>query len=152
MRIYSAYDQPPKVVLDCIGAGEAGVSLTRQSMKAETDINNILARYARSGLLTHVAQNSPVYADVSESGNYREAVEHVREAEKFFAGLPAKVRAHFENDAGAFLDFMTDPTKEAEARELGLVKPDPVVEPPIDEVPGPGIQARGADGRFESPR
>lgn len=138
MRIYSAYDPPPKVYVDCAGAGEEGRSKTKQSMKAETDINNILARFAKSGLLVHVNERSPVYADVSDVNDYREAISRVREVEGFFGGLPSKVRSHFGNDPAAFLDFMTDPSKAAEAAELGLI-PKPEASEPVEPAPAPVV-------------
>lgn len=129
---------------------ECGPSMARQSMKGETDINNIMARYKTSGFITHVQNRTPVYADVSDVRDYREAIERVRNTESFFKGLPAKVRAEFDNDPIAFLDFMADPANRQTAEEMGLV-PKPA-EPFVDEIPGPGIQARNAEtGRAESP-
>lgn len=150
MRIYSAYDTPPDVVMDCASRGEEGRSLTRQSMKAESDINNILARYAKTGLLTHVSERSPLYLDVSEVSDYREALEQVRVTSLFFGKLPASIRTHFKNDAASFLDFMTNEDNRAEAIALGLV---PAETAPVDEVPGPGIQGRDpTTGQFTSPK
>lgn len=153
MKIYSAYDRPPQVVLDCGGAGKDGVSMARQSMKDEADINTIVKRYMETGFSEYVNTKSPVYMNVSDMGDYGAALAQVREAERFFSGLPARIRKRFKNDAGEFLDFMSDPANEVEGRKLGLaraVPPEKVA--PVDEVPGPGIQARGADGRFESPK
>lgn len=144
----------PRLVVDCTGDEVR----TKQSMKAETDINNIVARYRRTGFVEYVNERSPVYADVSDVNDYREAVARVQAAEEFFAGLPSKVRTEFANDPAGFLDFMTDESPEAKARaeKLGLVAR--VVEPlvakvaeRVDEVPGPGVQGRGADGRFIAP-
>lgn len=110
------------------------VGRTKQSMKDECDINNILARYKNSGHLTHVSMHTGRYADVSEITDFRTAVDHVRAGEKFFQGLSAKVRARFDNDAAAFLDFIGDPRNLEEMRELGLAplvekEPAPEVEP-----------------------
>lgn len=114
-------------------AYEWGPSLTKQSMKAECDINNILARYAKSGLLTHLAGGTPQWLDVSEVSDYREAIERVRSADEWFAKLPAKMRATFENDPAAFLDFASDPSNDVKMEELGLAvrppKPKPAVNP-----------------------
>lgn len=110
-----------------------GKGRTRQSMKDECDINRILGRFKQSGMITHVAQRSPVYADVSDVTDYREAVERVERTDEFFQGLPAKVRAKFGHDPVSFLDFMSDPGNEAEARDLGLLPPLPEKEavPPV---------------------
>lgn len=146
-----------KVVLDCAKLGELGRSRTKQAMKDETDINRIVDRFARTGLVTHLAKGSPQYLDVAEVGDYRTAIQRVRDTEVFFEGLPAKIRSGFGNDPAMFLDFMCDPNNEAAAREMGLIPKVEGTEPPIDrstvdEVPGPGVQHRGADGRFESPK
>lgn len=98
-----------------------GPSMAKQSMKAETDINNIMRRYVATGFVSHVQNKTPVYMDVSDVRDYREAVERVRTTEVFFKGLPAKVRQEFNDDAAAFLDFMADPANALTAEEMGLV-------------------------------
>lgn len=125
------------VGVDCQGAGEEGRSLTRQSMKNETDINRIVGRFQETGMLNHVASKTPVYADVSGVSDYREALEQVRQIDEFFMKLPAKVRARFENSPAGFLDFMSDAGNLEEARELGLVPVEPV--PPVPPVVPPVV-------------
>ncbi len=92
----------------------------QQSFKEECDINNILKKYVKTGLLTHVAQNEGRYADISEVGSYHDAVTRVIETRKFFAGLPPELRLEFGNDPAVFLDFMADPANEDEIRRLDL--------------------------------
>jgi len=103
-----------------------GKSMTKQSMKDECDVNLILARYVKTGLLSHVQERSPVYADVSEMGDFREALGRVDAVRDFFAGLPSQVRAFFKNDPATFLDFMSDEANREKAEELGLVKKEEV--------------------------
>lgn len=134
---------------------DAKDGMTKQSMKAETEINNILRKYVKSGTLTHLASNPGTYADVSEIGDYRAALEQVRSAEAMFMNLPARVRTRFDNDAAAFLDFVLEPGHEAELKELGLWAegkvpepakvPDPVVDP---SPPGGGSVRDPETGRF----
>jgi len=106
----------------------------KQSFKKECDINNILALYAKTGLLTPVTKRSPAFVDVSFVGDYRQAVENVRIADEMFMELPSAVRSEFDNDAAEFLDFCTNPDNEDEMRDMGLL-------PPLDvedvEEPGP---------------
>ena len=40
-----------------------------------------------------------------------------------FAALPASIRARFNNDAGAYVDFFNDSKNYDEAVKLGLVEP-----------------------------
>ncbi len=133
-EIYSGYRPPPKVVLD---AEYFGKSLTRQSEMAACDINNIMAKYEKTGVLP-VEGREAFYADVSMMGDYRSALENVRMADEAFMSLPAKVRSKFDNDPAGFLDFCSDPANRDEMVEMGLIEApavvvtDPVPDPPYD--------------------
>lgn len=109
--------------------------MTRQSMKDETMINNILSRYVKSGTLTHLASNPGTFADVSEIGDYRAALEQVKGAEALFSNLPARVRTRFDNDAATFLDFVLTPGNEDELKALGLWAEGKSPEPPPKAAP-----------------
>lgn len=104
---------------------ECGPSRVRRSMKDECDINRIMARYAKTGLISHVAAGKPLYMDVSAVGDYRSIVDRVAKADKIFRGLPAKVRAAFGNSPAAFLDACADPQRHGELVALGLVEAPP---------------------------
>jgi len=101
-------------------------SLTVQSEVEECDINVIVDRYTKSGLLP-VMNQSPVYGDVTDAASYQEAMNIVIEAEKAFNSLPAKYRKEFENNPAQFLDFMNNPENEEKMREWGLL---PQIEAP----------------------
>ncbi len=109
----------------------------QQQFKEECDINNIMKKYIRTGLVTHVAANAGRFADVSEVGSYQEAIQRVRDTGKFFLGLPVALRAEFENDPAVFLDFISDPRNAAEIEVMGLsevLEPDVAPVPPVDPV------------------
>lgn len=44
-------------------------SLTKQSFKDECDINQIVAKFEKTGLVNHLARGVPQFADVSEMGD-----------------------------------------------------------------------------------
>lgn len=94
--------------------------VTKQAMKAECDINRIVAAHKRTGFVSHVSSRVGFYADLPQSLDYHEALERIRAAEASFAGLPASVRDHFGNDPGAFLQAIQDSSRLPELRELGL--------------------------------
>lgn len=81
-----------------------GPSMAKQAMKDECDINNIVSRFQRGEEITHVNEQAAVYADVSEVGDYREALENVRVVEGLFMQLSAEDRAMFNNDPAEYLD------------------------------------------------
>lgn len=99
-------------------------SLTKQSFKNECDINKIMDAYQASGVLTHVKQFQGNYGDFSNNpGSYHEAMNQVVKAQTMFLTLPSNIRKRFDNDPGQFLDFISDPSNEAEMFALGLIPP-----------------------------
>lgn len=99
-------------------------SRTKQSFKAECDINNIMRKFEKTGLIEHQARFQGRYGDFTNlPQSYHEAVNQVLEAEEMFMTLPAKVRAHFDNDPGSFLAAVDDPARREELVELGLLRP-----------------------------
>lgn len=95
---------------------------TVQSARDECDINRIVARFEKSGILPTIDRVG-IFVDVSNVGDYREALERVETAREAFMRLPAVARERFDNDPATFLDFMADPANEPEAVKLGLVAP-----------------------------
>ena len=83
------FSSDPRPVVDC----SQDEGRTKQAFKDECDVNQIMARYEKTGLITHLAKKQPVYLDVSEVGDYRDALEHVEQTREFFMGFPAKIRA-----------------------------------------------------------
>jgi phage internal scaffolding protein len=123
----------------------APLGRTKQSFKDECNINNIMAKYARTGVIEHGNKHAPSYGDCPEI-DFRQAMEVVLEAQETFAELPAVVRRRFDNDPANFLAFCEDPANRDEAGELGLLKliepePAPSPEPP----PAPPAASPGAD-------
>lgn len=118
MKIFTAYNQPPKVRLDCSG----DKSMTRQSEKESCDVNVIMRRYVKTGMLPEGFNAQGVFADVSEVGTYRDVVERIHQADRAFMSLPAALRKRFGHSPGEFLEFVSDPANREELERLGLVK------------------------------
>lgn len=98
-------------------------SRTHQSFKAECDVNNIMKKYERTGILEHRNTFQGQYGDFTNVPNdFHEAQNAVIAAEEMFMTLPAKVRRRFQNDAGEFIDFATDPANQEEMIKLGLAE------------------------------
>lgn len=103
-------------------------SLARQSEKDAADVNKIVARFEKTGLLPQVDVIGE-YLDVSEVGDYREALDRVERANRVFMQMPAKARARFDNDPARFVDEVQWLRPE-ELVELGL-REAPIVVPPV---------------------
>lgn len=98
-------------------------SLTKQSFKDECNINNIIAKYRATGVITHTTASVPAYRDCISLPEFQDASAIVALATEQFIGLPAKVRARFANDPENMIAFLDDPKNLDEAIKLGIVKP-----------------------------
>lgn len=123
MKFYTGYEDEAanKKRSSSARTHPVGDSLTVQSDAKDADINVIMERYAKTGLMP-APKRLPSYGDFDGISDYRDAVEAVREADELFMRLPAKVRQRFDNDAGAFVDFCSDEANLPELAELGLLE------------------------------
>ncbi len=128
-ELRSAYIPHPRV-----RAIPVGKSMTKQSLADESNINKIMERYTKTGIIDHVATYGATYADMPDLADFHAAMNLVTEAQQMFDELPAEVRSDFRNDPAEFLDFVTNPLNEEAMIEMGLATPKPVVEPEIPPV------------------
>jgi phage internal scaffolding protein len=115
-------------------------SLAQQHMKDECDINVIVERFGVTGELPS-APVPPSYGDFSGVSDYHTAINAVRASEEAFMALPAKIRARFDHDPNALLQFLNDPINRNEAIEIGLIDGEPVVAPIVSAVETPKPEA-----------
>lgn len=107
-------------------------TLTQQNTADQTDINFIVATFAKTGLLPNAIQ-PPTYGDFTGVSDFREAMELVQQGKDAFNQLPADTRAYFNNDPANFLDFVESGPDKAILDDLGLSA---YVEPKIpDKLP-----------------
>lgn len=99
--------------------------MTKQSFKDECDINLIMKKFQRTGIITHYAKHGPQYGDIPAI-EYQEALNTIIAAENAFAELPAAIRKKFNNNPEEFLEFIQDDSNLDEARKLGLASASPV--------------------------
>lgn len=107
-------------------------NIVQQNAKQSCDINSILAKYMKTGVLEHVKSHAPVYADVSNI-DYRGAYDSVLRAESAFNALPSSLRKKLDNDPARFVDWMIDSSLDVELkREYGLLNPVKSTDVPAD--------------------
>ena len=99
-------------------------SLTQQQFKDECDINKIMDRYLRTGVLSDPLQNrgTPKYGDYADIGDYMDHMNKVVEANEMFEALPASIRKRFNNNPGELIDFVMNDDNRKEAEFLGLIE------------------------------
>ena len=130
---YEPYNDPG---LDC--SDDPGVCDPSQA--AELDVNQIIRRAQKSGILPGVDAER-VYADVSESQDYQSALNLILKANEQFMSLEAELRAKFDNDPAKFMDYVHNPKNVDEMVKLGLAvrreapTPQPAVSEPVAAQP-----------------
>lgn len=117
---------------------EGEVTRTKQSMKAECDINNILAKYQKTGAVSHLAKHGGSYG-FAPALDFHSAVNLVQRAQGMFDDLPASLRRRFNNDPGEFLAFIQDPANTPEAIKLGLATARQGIDPATGELIPPPL-------------
>lgn len=96
-------------------------SRTKQSELEICDINNIMARYATTGVITHVASGQPLYGDFSEVEDYQASLNKVMSAEERFNSLPSDIRKKFDYDPQKMVEFILDEKNRDECVKLGFI-------------------------------
>nr|DAV55805.1 MAG TPA: Scaffold protein [Microviridae sp.] len=141
MDFITAYGQHLSPGVDC----SLELSVTKQEFAAECDINNIMARFERTGVLDFVKEHEGRYGDATAL-DYHAALNLVSDANSLFEDMPAALRSRFKNSPEEFMAFMDDFRNVQEAVDLGLatlrpapVEPAPVVPAPAVLVPSPAV-------------
>lgn len=112
----------PALYLDCSDLP----SLTRQEFAEECDINSLMAKYEKTGILpVNMNMSVPAYLDVSDVPDLRASMDTLNAATAAFMSLPAAVRKEFDNDAMKFVDFAGQAENLERMRSWGLAPPAP---------------------------
>lgn len=96
------------------------VYVTQQSEKEKCDINHIIRRFTRTGVIDRVSKFEARFGD-TRGVDFTDAMNLVTHAQQAFEELPSKIRKRFSNDPGKLLEFMENPNNRDEAIELGLI-------------------------------
>lgn len=96
-------------------------TMTKQSFQDECDINTIMSKYQRTGLIEHVSNIQGAYGDFTNVQEYQLSLNQVIAAQEAFDQLPATMRERFANDPGRLMSFLEDDRNRDEAIKLGLV-------------------------------
>lgn len=145
MKLRKAYDFSGRVPF-----ATDPVSLTHQSMAPECDINRVMERWQKTGVLEHRNTFEGQYGDFTDTpSDYHASMNAVVRAEEMFSSLPSSIRKRFANDPGNFLDFVGDPENHSELIKMGLAnavdKPEVVDKndkPNDDKKPNPPSSAK----------
>lgn len=111
-------------------------SRTVQSGKDDADINNIVAKFMKTGVLPG-SIIPPTYDAFMDVFDFQSAMNATLFARQEFMKLDAKVRQRFGNDPQQFVEFCSDRSNLDEMRKLGLAVPK--VDPPKEVAVPPKV-------------
>ena len=92
---------------------------TQQHFERETNINSIVNRYQKTGVLPTALIREVQFGEVGP--DLVQSLNKIKEAKEQFMQLPAKIRDQFENNPDHFLRFLADPHNFEKAKSLGIV-------------------------------
>lgn len=110
---------------------------TQQHFKDQCDINILLAKYRKTGIMEHVTRAKERYGDFTQYGSDLAAdLDRVAKAKQTFEMLPAELRNQFKNSIPGFFNFVQDPKNFDQCVKWGIYdKPQEVVAPPSQSKP-----------------
>lgn len=128
-----------------------GESMTVQDAKDECDINRILAKFNRTGVIDHVAKYEPQYGEMT-GVDFQDAMFKVSSAQTMFQELPAATRRKFDDDPAKFLDFVSDKANRDQFVELGIASDSLIAEAASAAADAiASVEETGGQGSPESP-
>lgn len=124
-------------------------SLTKQSFVPETDINNIMNKYLRTGEIHHLTPQKGTYG-IAPSYDFREALEIVKNSTEKFDNLPSEIRTKFDNDPAKFLEYVENPANLSELVSMGLAEETPDTDTQNSQK-APHDENRASEGNIPPP-
>lgn len=121
MEIKSKYSKKERVKLTFPENGR-----TKQEFREQCNINKIMDRFYKRGVLPEMIKKNPQYGDFSNATDYQNSLHLVMKAQEQFQALSSKVRSQFDNDPQKFLEFAENPENKEKMAELDLLKPEVV--------------------------
>ena len=114
-RFKTAYGKNPRVKTK-----NTLPSRTKQSFKDETDINFIMRKFEKTGMLEHRNEHQGNYGDYTNFEDYQTSMNSILAAQEAFASVPSRIRKEFDNDPATFLRFVQNPENVDKMIEMGL--------------------------------
>lgn len=130
MKFFTRYDPPPSPAIEFHEK-----SITEQYHRSEVNINDIIARYNRQGILgTPTQVREMFFGDFSGVPSRLEYEMTVSDAKEKFLSLPSSTRAAFNNDPYQLLKEL-DSGNLQKFIDLGMIK---ASDPAVGTVDNPG--------------
>lgn len=124
-------DGSRKPVVDC----SVVPGRTKQSFKKDCDVNVIMRKYAKTGVMDPAVleKRKGVYGDFTGIEDFMECQSKVLRAREVFSHLDAGVRSRFGHNVGNLIQWLNAPENMNEALKLGFFGVEPGSTPKGDQ-------------------
>jgi len=116
---------------------------TKQSFKDSTDIQKIMARFDKTGTISHLTKFEGVYADFSDFDFHKQS-NMLAEGNEIFAALPAEIRREFQQSPAKFFQYVNDPANADQLRAKLPALAEPGQQLPRTAMPDANLEAAEA--------
>lgn len=96
-------------------------SMTKQSLADSADINKIIKKYHKTNIMPDLNKLEATYGEIT-SDDLQTATQKVMDANDAFMEVPSIIRMQFNNDAGSFINYATNPDNIDQMVEWRLAK------------------------------
>lgn len=119
-KLQSFYRKHDRVQFICDGP-----SITQENFQDECNINLIMKKFEKHGIIDHLNKHQGDYGDFIGYPEYHESMNQVILASEMFMSIPSSIRADFGNDPSLFLQFAQNPENIDKMVEYGLASAPP---------------------------
>lgn len=128
-----------------------GETLTRLSEQKATDIREIMKKYKKTGVVSHINRRAPTYGDFSDATDLHTALLSVESAQAEFERLPSAVRKAADHSPVRLLEMLASESEREllvqagydAKHEPGSLPPAPPVQAAAEEA-APAAESSGA--------
>ena len=121
-------------------------SKTDQQYTEDCCANSILAKYAKTGQINHIAKVRGQYADVSGVEDLHGTMLKIKDMEAEFLKMSPELRAKFGNKPEGMIQWLSDPKNDEEAVKLGL-KLAPGTSDSVSKAPKDAVKSEVKEGK-----
>lgn len=100
-----------------------GEDPAQQHFREEVNINNIIAKYNKTGLITHVSKTRKRFGEFKDFADLLPDLDRVTKAHQAFDDLPATIRNEFGNSIEGFFKFIQNPANNEQCVKWGIFDP-----------------------------
>lgn len=94
-----------------------GPGRTKQSFKDQTDVNKIIQRYQKTGVMSHLEKHGAVYGEFGDY-DFHHHMQQLAKGKEIFEQLPSELRREFNQNPSEFFEFVNNPDNQERLDKL----------------------------------